>query len=142
MPFATFITVEEVTDPLIDTKQVQNATGNPTFRILDARTAERCRGEIEPIDPVAGHIPGAVSSPYQENLNSEGKFLASEILRIRNEKLTKTVSPSNVICYCGSGVTAAHNLLAIAHAGLGMGKLYADSWSEWVADPARPIARG
>jgi 3-mercaptopyruvate sulfurtransferase SseA len=73
---------------------------------------------------------------------ADGKFLATEILRIRYEKMIKLVSPSNIICYCGSGVTAAHNLLAIAHAGLGIGKLYAGSWSEWVANPARPVARG
>ncbi len=132
----------EIPDLLINAAQVQNFLGNPDYLILDARAAERYRGEIETIDPVAGHIPGAVSSPFQENLTADGKFLAPEILRTRYEKLMKPVSPSNVICYCGSGVTAAHNLLAIAHAGLGMGKLYAGSWSEWVADPARPVARG
>jgi thiosulfate/3-mercaptopyruvate sulfurtransferase len=132
----------EVAELLISTGQVQDLMRNPHVLILDARAAERYRGEIEPIDPVAGHIPGAVSSPFQENLSADGRFLAPEILRIRYEKLMKPVFLSNVICYCGSGVTAAHNLLAIAHAGLGMGKLYAGSWSEWVTDPARPIARG
>jgi thiosulfate/3-mercaptopyruvate sulfurtransferase len=131
----------EVANLLINAEQVRSLLGNPNYRILDARAAERYRGEIEPLDPVAGHIPGAVSSPFQENLSPEGKFLAPELLRIRYERLMKPVSPPNVICYCGSGVTATHNLLAIAHAGLGMGKLYAGSWSEWVADPARPVAR-
>jgi thiosulfate/3-mercaptopyruvate sulfurtransferase len=132
----------ELPDFLIKTEQVQNVIDNPDYLILDARTEARYLGEVEPIDPIAGHIPGAISSPFQENLTPEGKFLAPEILQKRYKKLIKSIPTTNVICYCGSGVTAAHNLLAMVYAGLGMGKLYAGSWSEWIFDPARPIARG
>jgi thiosulfate/3-mercaptopyruvate sulfurtransferase len=131
----------ELNDLLINVAQVQNIASSPKYRLIDARSNSRYTGEIEPIDPVAGHIPGAISSPFQENLTPGGKFLAPAVLRARYEKLMKPVSTSNVICYCGSGVTAAHNLFAIAYAGLGMGKLYAGSWSEWIVDPARPIAK-
>jgi thiosulfate/3-mercaptopyruvate sulfurtransferase len=109
------------------------------YLILDARAEARYRGEVEPIDPMAGHIPRAIPSPFQENLTPEGKFLAAEILHKRYKKLIKSIPTANVICYCGSGVTAAHNLLAMYYAGLGMGKLYASSWSERIVDPARPI---
>lgn len=122
--------------------QVLGMLGKPQCLLLDARSAPRYRGEVEPIDPVAGHIPGAVSAPYEQNLTPEGRFLEPEVLRRRFEPLVKSVPVENVICYCGSGVTAAHNLLALAHAGLGMGRLYAGSWSEWIAGPERPIARG
>ncbi len=132
----------EISGFLFSADQVLQTMKNPDYRVLDARAEARYRGEVEPIDPVAGHIPGAVSSPFLENLTPEGMFLAPDVLRKRYEKLIKNVPPQNVICYCGSGVTAAHNLLALAHAGLGMGKLYAGSWSEWIADPTRPIVRG
>ena len=122
--------------------QVLETLGDLRCLLLDARSAPRYRGEVEPIDPVAGHIPGAVSAPYEQNLTPEGRFLEPEVLRRRFEQLLKSVPVENVICYCGSGVTAAHNLLALAHAGLGMGRLYAGSWSEWIAGPERPIARG
>jgi thiosulfate/3-mercaptopyruvate sulfurtransferase len=122
--------------------QVQQCADNPSYVILDARAAPRYRGEVEPIDPVAGHIPGAVSAPCDENVSPDGTLLPAEILRAHYEKMVNSVPIENVICYCGSGITAAHNLFALAHSGLGMGRLYAGSWSEWIADPSRPIAVG
>ena len=118
--------------------QVLEMTGDSRYLILDARSAPRFRGEIEPIDPVAGHIPGAVSAPFEQNLTPEGTFLPPAALRRRFEQLMKSVPPENVICYCGSGITAAHNIIALAHAGLGTARLYAGSWSEWIRDPKRP----
>lgn len=132
----------EVLNASVTADQVQEFREKAGYVVLDARSGPRFRGETEPIDPVAGHIPGAVSAPCEENVSSEGNFLSQDFLRRRFEKLMKSVSSENVICYCGSGVTAAHNLFAIAYAGLGMGRLYAGSWSDWITSPARPIARG
>jgi thiosulfate/3-mercaptopyruvate sulfurtransferase len=129
-------------DALACAGQVEEIRKDPHYLLLDARSGARFRGEIEPIDPVAGHIPGAVSAPYEENLTSEGTFLPSQALRQRFENLMKSIPVKNVVCYCGSGVSAAHNLLALAHAGLGRGRLYSGSWSEWITDPGRPVAKG
>ncbi len=131
----------EDTAALVTVDQVEQMRNDTRFLLLDARVTARFRGEVEPIDPVAGHIPGAVSAPFEENLSQEGTFLPAEELRSRFEKLLGPVVPENVVCYCGSGVTAAHNLLAMVHAGLGRGRLYAGSWSEWITDPIRPVAR-
>lgn len=111
-------------------------------RLIDARSPERYRGEVEPLDPVAGHIPGAVNHHYQQSLGEDGTFLPSAELKRRLAPLLGDEPASHAVCYCGSGVAACHNLLAMAHAGLGLGRLYAGSWSEWCADPARPVARG
>jgi thiosulfate/3-mercaptopyruvate sulfurtransferase len=132
----------EISGAHVSAGQVQAYRNDPRYLILDARSEPRFQGEFETIDPVAGHIPGAISAPYEENLTDEGGFLSRETLRSRFEGLMKSVPPENVICYCGSGVTAAHNIIAIAHAGLGRARLYAGSWSEWITDPARPVARG
>ena len=132
----------EIAGAYVTAEHVQRYRLDPRFVILDARSGPRFRGEVELIDPVAGHIPGAISAPFEENLTPEGRFLSPEILRRRFEKFIKSVPPENVICYCGSGVTAAHNIIAIAYAGLGTARLYAGSWSEWIADPARPISTG
>ncbi|MCS7039120.1 MAG: sulfurtransferase [Anaerolineae bacterium] len=115
---------------------------DPDWRVLDARGADRFRGENETIDPVAGHIPGAVSAPYADNLTPDGRFRDAESLRRRYRALLGDVPAARAICYCGSGVTAAHDLLAMFHAGLGEGLLYPGSWSEWITDPTRPIATG
>ncbi len=115
---------------------------DPDWRVLDARGADRFRGENETLDPVAGHIPGAVSAPYAGNLAPDGRFRDPAGLRQRYQNLLGTVPAARTICYCGSGVTAAHDLLAILHAGLGEGRLYPGSWSEWITDPMRPIATG
>lgn len=108
--------------------------------LLDARDPARFRGEVEPIDPVAGHIPGAHCMPYADNLGADGKFRSPAELRERFKELEHSFF--NPVCYCGSGVTACHNVLAITHAGLPMPFLYAGSWSEWITDPARPVATG
>lgn len=103
--------------------------------VLDARAPERFRGEVEPLDPVAGHVPGAVNAPFADNLDGQGRFKAPPTLWARYEPLG--VDPGT-IAYCGSGVTACHDLLAIEHAGLGLPRLYVGSWSDWISDPARP----
>lgn len=115
---------------------------DPRYRVLDARTPDRYRGENETIDPVAGRIPGATSVPYGGNLNPDGTFRSAEQLRRRYEHLLGEVPAENSITYCGSGVTSIHNILAMMHAGLGEGKLYVGSWSEWITDPQRPVATG
>ncbi|MEK7436724.1 MAG: sulfurtransferase [Pseudomonadota bacterium] len=107
--------------------------------IIDARSEERFSGLIEPIDKVAGHIPGTLNSPFEDNLDLRGNFLKPEELRALYEPLLAGASPDQVIHMCGSGVTACHNLLALEVAGMPGGKLYAGSWSEWITDPSRPI---
>ena len=109
-------------------------------RLFDARAPERFRGEVEPIDPVAGHIPGAVNLPFADNLR-DGRFRPPAELRQRFAHALDGSAPEQAIVYCGSGVTACHDIVAFAHAGLPLPRLYAGSWSEWITDPARPIAR-
>ncbi|MFP3987449.1 sulfurtransferase [Streptomyces sp. E11-3] len=108
--------------------------------LLDARAAERYRGEVEPIDPVAGHIPGALSAPTSENVDATGRFLPPDALAARFERLGAGVA-AEVGVYCGSGVSAAQQILALAVAGI-PAALYPGSWSEWTADPSRPVATG
>lgn len=124
------------------TEEVAQRARDSAYKILDARNADRYRGENETIDPVAGHIPGAISAPYADNLNPDGTFKPIEALRARFESLLGQTPAERTACYCGSGVSAAHNILAMEHAGLGIARLYAGSWSEWIVDPARPIATG
>jgi thiosulfate/3-mercaptopyruvate sulfurtransferase len=122
--------------------EVLNALADPCRLLLDARAPERFAGSIEPLDPVAGHVPGAVNHPFTANLAADGRFLpAAQLRRLWLERLAGT-DPAQAIVMCGSGVTACHNLLALARAGLPGAKLYAGSWSEWIRDPARPVARG
>ncbi|MCC7247666.1 MAG: sulfurtransferase, partial [Lysobacter sp.] len=109
--------------------------------LIDARAAERFRGEVEPIDPVAGHVPGAVNRPYAMNLES-GRFKSPQALREEFETLLGERGPERAIAMCGSGVTACHHLLAMEHAGLTGAALYTGSWSGWIEDAARPIATG
>jgi thiosulfate/3-mercaptopyruvate sulfurtransferase len=127
---------------LVDTAAVEVLRTDPRFRVVDSRGADRYRGENETLDPIAGHIPGAISGPYAANLDATGHFLSPEALRARFQALLGAVPSDHSVFYCGSGVTAAHNLLAEAYAGLDPGRLYAGSWSEWITDPARPIATG
>lgn len=101
-------------------------------QLVDAREAARFRGEVEPIDPVAGHIPDAINLPFQANLASDGHWLAAGKLQARFQPLLNAAGDKPIAHYCGSGVTAAHNVLAMAHAGLRPGALYAGSWSEWI----------
>ena len=124
----------------IETEQLLKlVTDTPgQFNLIDARTQARWAGLEEPIDPVAGHIPGARCLPFQANLDEDGFFLSAETLRQRFTDSTNAISP---ICYCGSGVTAAHNILAMHIAGITNAVLYVSSWSGWITDDARPIAR-
>lgn len=109
--------------------------------LVDARAAARFRGEQEPIDPVAGHIPGARNRFNGDNVNADGTFKDAATLRREYEALLGGRAPAEVVNYCGSGVSACHNLLAMEIAGLAGSRLYAGSWSEWIADPARPRGR-
>lgn len=127
---------------VLSAEQVGRVRSDPMWRLLDARNADRFRGENETIDPVAGRIPGAVSAPYADNLEPDGRFKATDDLRRRYRALLKGIPADRTGCYCGSGVTAAHDVLAMAHAGLGEAKLYAGSWSEWITDGSRPVAKG
>ena len=110
--------------------------------LVDARAAARYRGDMEPIDPVAGHIPGAANLPTEDNLAADGRFRPVDDLRARFLAMLDGRSPTAVAHYCGSGVTACHNLLAMDVAGLSGSRLYAGSWSEWIRDPGRPVATG
>jgi thiosulfate/3-mercaptopyruvate sulfurtransferase len=107
--------------------------------VLDARAPERFRGEVEPLDPVAGHIPGAHCHFFRNNLAPDGRFKSATELR---QSFVAWADQGEVVHQCGSGVTACHNLLAMAHAGLPPGVLYGGSWSEWCSDPSRPVAKG
>jgi thiosulfate/3-mercaptopyruvate sulfurtransferase len=125
----------------IDSAALQPRLGQ--LRLLDARAPERFRGEVEPLDPVAGHIPGAANRFFKLNLQADGRFKPAAQLRAEFEAEVCPGGPAaSVVHHCGSGVTACHNLLAMAQAGLDGSVLYPGSWSEWCADPARPVARG
>jgi thiosulfate/3-mercaptopyruvate sulfurtransferase len=126
---------------VVDVAEVAARLNDPNTRLVDARAVERFRGEQELLDPVAGHIPGAVCAPYTENLSPDGRFLSTEQLRARFETVLGDVPVERAVFYCGSGVTAAHNALALAHAGLGDAPVYVGSWSEWITNPARPVER-
>lgn len=110
--------------------------------LFDSRDPARYRGEMEPLDPAAGHIPGARNYFWKNNIDESGCFRPADDLREQLLTLLNGVEPEQSVFYCGSGVTACHNLLAMAYAGLGAPKLYAGSWSEWSSDPARPVATG
>jgi len=122
--------------------ELQRRLGAAELLLVDARAAERYRGESEPIDPRAGHIPGAINLPFMDNVNGAGVFLPPERLRARLLAAYAGAPPERAVHYCGSGVTACHNVLAQAAAGLPWGRLYAGSWSQWCADPARPAELG
>ena len=110
--------------------------------IIDARSAERFAGVVEPLDPVAGHVPGAVNCPYQRLLGADGRFLEPSALRTLFEDEFALGDRTEAVAMCGSGVTACHLLLGLHRAGIEGGRLYAGSWSEWIRDPSRPVASG
>ncbi|MDD2723033.1 MAG: sulfurtransferase [Methylovulum sp.] len=130
------------TSGCLDARALENGLATKKLCLLDARTPERYRGEQEPIDPVAGHIPGALNRPFQQNLAQDGLFLPPAVLRQQFSNLIGNYSPDAVVHNCGSGVTACHNLLAMEHAGLRGSSLYAGSWSEWIRDANRAVAVG
>ena len=125
-------------DRLLDAPQVQ-AHLDAGGLLIDARAAERFRGEVEPLDRVAGHVPGAINRPYAENL-SDGAFKPADLLAAEFGALLQGRAPDEVVVMCGSGVTACHHLLAMSHAGLHGAKLFTGSWSGWLEDPSRPVA--
>jgi thiosulfate/3-mercaptopyruvate sulfurtransferase len=127
---------------LVDAGQLQQRLSDPQLTLLDARALPRFRGEVESLDPVAGHIPGAHCVPCSDNLDSSGRFLPTPQLRQRFAAQLGERPASELVAYCGSGVTACHNLFALCLAGYPLAPLYAGSWSEWITDPARPVATG
>jgi len=127
---------------LVTTETVARRLGQPDQQLIDARAAARYRGEVEPLDPIAGHIPGALNRPFAENLGPDGKFKPASQLRAEFEALLAGRDPATVVHQCGSGVSAVPNLLAMQIAGLGTTALYAGSWSEWSNTPGLPTRQG
>ena len=136
------VAVEADAAAVIGTADLEQLLSDPAFLLIDARAAERYAGTVEPIDAVAGHVRGAENHPFSANLGADGRFLPAPLLRQMWEKRLAGRSPTQVAAMCGSGVTACHNLLSLEVAGFHGAKLYAGSWSEWIRDPRRPIARG
>jgi len=128
------------TDAVVDADEVLRRSNSAQAGIIDARAVERFRGEVEPIDPVAGHVPGARNRPFALNLR-DGQFKPAEELRAELLEVLDGVPPQQAVLMCGSGVTACHLLLAFEHAGLHGARVYAGSWSGWISDPSRPIER-
>jgi thiosulfate/3-mercaptopyruvate sulfurtransferase len=126
----------------VSTAQLAPQVGHTSLTLIDARGAARYRGEVEPIDPVAGHIPGALNRPFTENLNADGFFKSPELLREEFDKLLAGRDPQTVVHHCGSGVSTVPNIVAMELAGLGVTKLYPGSWSEWCNTPGMAIAKG
>ena len=130
-----------VINALVATETIAKNLGRPIQTLIDARGAPRFRGEVEPIDPVAGHIPGALNRPFTQNFGADGKFKSAAELRAEFDILLAGRDPATVVHHCGSGVSAVPNLIAMEIAGLGRSALYAGSWSEWCSDPSRAMAR-
>ncbi len=141
-PIAGDLRIGAALVPHVDTEDVEANLSTQAKLVVDARSPERFRGEVEPLDPVAGHIPHAVNRPMAKNLEADGRFRSAPELRGQFEALLAGRDPETLITSCGSGVTACHHLLAMEVAGLPGASLYAGSWSAWCADPQRPVARG
>jgi thiosulfate/3-mercaptopyruvate sulfurtransferase len=127
---------------IVGADEIMHASRTGEQLILDARPDRRFSGEFEPLDPIAGHVPNAINWPFDENLDMDGTFLPPEALRENYQALLKGKPAWQVLHMCGSGVTACHNILAMEIAGLPGSRLYPGSWSEWISDPARPVATG
>lgn len=127
---------------VVSAEQLRERLGDPAMTLLDARGLPRFRGEVEPIDPVAGHIPGAQCAAFTDNLGADGQFLPVDQLKARFAALIGSRKPQELVAYCGSGVTACHNLFALSLAGYPLAPLYAGSWSEWITDAQRQVATG
>lgn len=123
----------------LDMNEIRQQLAEHRITLVDARTAARFNGDVEPIDPVAGHVPGAVNLPLEDNLDSDGRFLSAESLRQRFADIAE--NPQRVVHMCGSGVTACHNILAMELAGLTGSKLYPGSWSEWCKITEIPVTK-
>lgn len=141
-PHAQPLPVHPNPHALLSTADLEQALRDSHSMLIDARAKERFAGSVEPLDSVAGHIPGAMNRPFTANLDADGRFLPAEELERLWRELLAGKRPEHIIAMCGSGVTACHNLLSLEIAGLTGAKLYAGSWSEWIRNPARPIARG
>jgi thiosulfate/3-mercaptopyruvate sulfurtransferase len=128
--------------PVTSSEELLAALARRDRLVVDARAAERYSGQVEPLDTVAGHVPGAVNHPFTGNLTPAGRFLPQAELRRRWMQVLGKTPPDGLISMCGSGVTACQNLLALEVAGLSGASLYAGSWSEWIRDPSRPVATG
>lgn len=139
-PSSVLFEAQLLHDSHVATSQVNKGIRDGTLCVVDARAAARYAGEIEPIDPVAGHIPTARNYPFEANLDAQGRFLAADQLQERFAALAG--KPEQVVHMCGSGVTACHNLLAMEIAGYTGSKLYAGSWSEWIRNPKNPVSKG
>jgi thiosulfate/3-mercaptopyruvate sulfurtransferase len=126
----------------VSAESVRSHLGDGTMLLLDARAPDRFRGQNETIDPVGGRIPGALNRFYRDNLDASGRFKAQEVLNEEFGSILGAIDPAKVVNYCGSGVSACHNLLAMEVAGLRGARLYPGSWSEWIADAWRPVASG
>ena len=121
---------------------VESRLGSPAQTLIDARASPRFKGEVEPLDPVAGHIPGALNRPFAQNLGADGKFKPASQLKAEFEQLLVGRDPATVVHHCGSGVSAVPNVIAMELAGFPPTALYAGSWSEWCSDPKRPVEKG
>lgn len=127
---------------LVSPSTLLSGLGKTSQTLIDARGGPRFRGEVEPLDPVAGHIPGALNRPFTQNMAEDGKFKPAAQLRSEFETLLAGRDPASVVHHCGSGVSAVPNIIAMEIAGLGSTALYAGSWSDWCSDPRRPVERG
>ncbi|MEO7386660.1 MAG: sulfurtransferase [Gammaproteobacteria bacterium] len=127
--------------PVRNTGEVADGLASGVLRLLDLRAEERFQGAVEPIDPVAGHVPGAVNMPFAGNLAPDGRFKPDAELARRYQSLVEGQQPEDVVCMCGSGVTACHGIFALELAGVAGTSLYPGSWSEWIRSPDRPVAR-
>lgn len=138
-PPSSFTATAWPDDAIVDTEAAGRLASGDDTALVDARAAERYRGEVEPLDPRAGHVPGAVSRPFTGNLDHHGRILPPDVLR---ERFADLADLDGVAVSCGSGVTACHDVLAMEHAGLDRPRLYVGSWSAWSSDPERPVATG
>ena len=126
---------------VVTTAQVFDNMSSRAFDLIDVRTEERFKGIKEPIDPVAGHVPGALNIPLAWNLDADGFYKPAEELRAMYSEFADSDKAEEPVFMCGSGVTACHSIVAMAAAGFDQPRVYAGSWSEWIRDPARPVAK-